>query len=620
MNFSRTLLAGLFLAVSAQAADDLEWMDSVLPDEVAAPQAEQAPAPAKKAVPVAVKDLPKVQGAMEPGKSITGGPVAKPTVPQSMKTEAVADNRLTPESLAKRGLINDKMGGFSDKLWAGVDRAYADRVLEQIQAKGVHSYSGMKLLQRMLLTAAEAPAGDGKGNWLAVRVNTLHALGFADAGRALLRGISRPETLPADVARVWVESNLMTGDTKRACQYVKQQVLNTDDPFWRQAVMVCQTLQGDKEGLRLSLDAAAEGVRSSDPNLTQLLRVAQSDKGIVPDIKSRVLPPLQAVVVRFTPLLLNEKTALQLPDALQRQVMNDANLSVILRTQVAENLVADYGLEEDLKALLGLYAQYGFTEMDFVDAKAAAKQQNTAVSGRALLWQAAGKPELDTDRALLLQDLWDRAAADGLATLAVNLAPELRNIQPTPALAWFAPDVITAQLQVGRIQAAEPWWQVLNENQSLSKELLAKRTSLNLVFGVVNGNLKNEDLRAWWDNQNISSKPVQAYVLRVLTLLEAMGQTVPADIWQALHAKLNDVQGENGHTPGGLWLRMVGSSLDAGRTGETLLLLVEPLQYVPLNGLAPLALGNIVTGFKFMNMTAEAKAFALEALLGSPTK
>lgn len=601
MNCARALVVLMLWGLSAQAADSLKWMDDVLPVE-STPAAVAAPLSTS-----AIKDLPKVEAGIHP--------VAPP--PAAMAAEAIADNRLTSDGLAQRGLLNEKLGGFNSQLWAGINRGYSDRVLSKIQDTGLQSYNAMKLLQRMLLTAAEAPTNtSAQGNWLAVRINALHALGFADAGRALLRGLSKPETLPPDVAQVWVESNLMTGDAKRACQYVKQQVLNTDAPFWRQTVMVCQALQGDKEGLRLSLDAASDDVKNADLALTQLLRIAHSDKGIVPTLKTRVLPPLQAVVVRVTPLLLTERTALSLPDALQREVANDTNLSLLLRTKVAENLVATYGLREDLQSLQDLYNQYGFTDEELTNAQETANRQGAAVSARALLWQASAKPELDTDRALLLQNLWDRAAMDGLPLLAVSLSPDLRNIKPTPALAWFAPDVMAAQLQVGHMADAEPWWRVLNENQSLSQELQNKRAALNLLFGVVNGDLKPEDLRMWWKAQNLTNPVAQANVLKVLTLLEAMGQTVPADIWQTLHSQVNDAEGETGHAPGGLWLRMVGNSLDAGHSGEAMLLLLEPLEYVTLAALAPQAIGNIVTGFKFMNMTAEAKAFALEALLG----
>jgi len=173
----------------------------------------------------------------------------------------------TAAELASFGVLNNLNGGFETELWRGVSRDRAEKLLTRVRQERLKSHAGMRLLQRLLLTEATPPEVAAASNWLAVRAKTLQAVGAADAAHTLLKSLDEQELSTSDLAQAWVNDRLLIGEVDRACAYVQDYILNTDASCWRQALLVCQLLQGNIEGLALSIKLATAAERASDPLL-----------------------------------------------------------------------------------------------------------------------------------------------------------------------------------------------------------------------------------------------------------------------------------------------------------------------------------------------------------------
>lgn len=538
---------------------------------------------------------------------------------ESAVEEEVDAGAFVKDDVASYGILADEEG-FGVDLWQSVSRDQASDFLELVTDKGVQSPTARRLALRMLLTKADEPKGDSEINWLSERVNVLHKLGMVQAAKALLEG-SGVKSLGLEnfdgMPKLWVENALLAGNYEPACQYVRGHLLNTDDTFWRRALLTCQAVQGDERGLALSLDILNESEKRDDPLLFNLLH-AVVDKAETPRLAPNVkFSPLQALVYVEYPRLITPDVVFRLPDTLLRKLMKDNSLAITYRLQAAERLVDDYAEEEDVKILSQLYDVIEFDE-SLVKSPSVIEQAQSEVDGsmaRALLWQAVRYTELPSTKALTLRTLWQRAERDGLKNLPGSLVPRMRGIQAESNLAWFSPYVIRATLRSGNLTQAKQWWMTLKNNKSLSRDLSLKRTDLAVAFSLLDGELKEDTLDAWWQvKQKYAGQNLHS-VERVLALLEASELAVPASMWTQLHHMASDAFADQGKGPGPMWLRLLGTALEKKQAGASLLLLLEPLLYAQAVEMSPQGIANIVTGLRFLGLDDDATSLVLEALL-----
>ena len=534
----------------------------------------------------------------------------------AVESETLAPEPIDAAALASRGVLTAQNGGFDTAVWAGVPRAQAELMLGRLRNTGLKSPSGRRMLQRLLLTTATPPAGQSSANWLATRVRTLQALGLADAARALLEGVTEKDLLDDDLAQAWVGSKLLEGQRERACAFVQQYILNTDAPFWRHAMLACQALDKDNvDKFKLALDLVSGAERRADPLLFGLfdaIKTGGNGPMLAPGDR---FSALDAALYAAYPQLLNPEVITRLPDLTLRQIMENAELPLSTRLQAAEKLVNDYGSARDVAVLAQLYETAKFSTATLEAPLKFVQEQADGSLARALLWQAAGAAKLASGKALVLKMLWQRAEKDNLPDLPGSLTPSLRDIEPETNLAWFSPYVIKTALRSGNLPVAQAWWRVLSSNRSLSRDLTVERTDLAVAFAMLNGALPGSVLDHWWSTQTLNSTQSQLKALRTLALLDALDLPVPADMWISLHQEFDDAYIERGRGPGPMWLRLVGSSIEKGNTGEAVLLLLEPEMYAHPVAMAPQGVANIVAGLRFLGLKDDATSLALEAML-----
>ncbi len=541
---------------------------------------------------------------------------------QELISEVLGEKTLmTAEEMEYFGVLTPENKGFEETVWQGLNRERAEIMLKRIHETGLKSPQALKLVRRLLLTKSTPPKGESTKNWLAVRAETLQSLNMAEAAYALLKPV-KSEQLASDeyLAQQWTEASLMAGDIENACLFVRQYILNSQQPFWRQALMVCQLSQGEKEKLRLSLDLLQEKDRMSNPLFYQLLHaVVENTQSPRLMLHTRFVP-LQSALYAAHPSLITPDVMSRLPDMVLRRVSRSQALPIGLRIQAGEQLVNTHMRQEDAKELGKLYDTLAFDALLIKDPLGSAKKEVDGSKARALLWQAASMNALDSTRALSLQALWWRAEQDGLSYLVSALKPSFRQLKPKANLAWFAPEVIRASLTAGDIKQAQAWWRVLVGNKTLSRDLSLQRADLAMAFSLLDNKVRSKTLDDWWKTRTLNDKKGRIRTQRTLAVLDAAGIEIPAKIWQRMHESFNDAHTDQGPGPGPLWLRLVATSLEEKRKAEALLMLVEPLMYVKAQNMSPQGVANVVTGLRFLGLTDEANTLAMEALLSATTE
>lgn len=564
---------------------------------------------------VSAEEIAKATSVVTGSEAVSATPPAfEDVMPEIVGSEELKEQRLSLEQVNRMGLLTEATGGFAANLWQKMTRDDADIMLERLRNKGIKSPTARRIVQRMLLTQADAPAGDTGKTWIRTRVETLVSLGFVDAARELIGTIPEKHLVDYQLDRAWVEMSLMAGKTKEACSFVKENILNSDEVFWRHALLVCQSVDTNKDALRLGLDVASDAVKRADPLLVQLLEGAQSGRSprLAPN---KNINPLHAVVYRHFSKLITPQVILRLPDVVLRSMMLDSTLSISKRLQAGEKLVNDNANLRDIEALTGLYQSVRFAQADLEQPLKFEKSEINGSLARALLWQAIDLAKHASSKALVLKVLWERSEKDGLRDLPAALSPNLKGIEPAAKLAWFSTYVVRVALRSGNLDLAEDWWKVLTSNRSLSRDINAERTNLRLGFSVLTQKLEPEDLDRWWSSQKLDSAKSKNQALRTLAVLDALNMSVPAEIWEQMHRRFEDAHMNRGYGPGPMWLRMLGDRLSKKKTAAALLLVVEPMMYRHPVNIAPQSAANLVAGLTFAGLGKDAMSLALETLL-----
>lgn len=516
------------------------------------------------------------------------------------------------------GILNAENGGMSQDLWTGTNRDDVEVVLSRVREYGLQSAAARRLLQRALLTSATPPEGGGDGSWLASRVRTLHAVGFASAAGYLLNPLGEDNLYENPLAQAWVEQKLLHNEVERACQFARSYQLNSDKPFWQHAQIACAALKRDMQALEDEVNKSSGDVKRADPLLfslaNRILNKQMQTPRMAPNEK---LNPLHNALMLEYKAFLNPDVILRLTDVTLRKIVASADVDASLRLQAAEKLVNDQGAPADVQALVTLYNGMQFQEEELSSPLQFVKNEADGSIARALLWQAVGAADLASGKALILKVLWERADSDGLFDLAGSLTPDLHSIEPEPNLAWFAPYVVRTALRSGNLPVAKNWWEVLSTNRSLSRELATARIDLALAFAMLNNKLPEDLLENWLAAQRMNTPEGRNKALRVAALLEALELPVSGNIWQGLYAALDDNYADRSKGPGPVWLRLVGHSIEQGHMGQSALLLIEPTLYATPENIAPQGVANMVAGLKYIGLDKDATSMALEAVLAA---
>ncbi len=540
-----------------------------------------------------------------------------PAEPKGMQRPMpeVAPEPYKPQPIQRPVLAETDETGLPVNLWQNTDSSTILSLLNKIEPTPYSAPMVVDIMERLMLSDVPAPeglapSGMNEKRWKVVRANTLIQQGLAGAATTLVERMASPESIPVDagVPELWVQTRLLKGDTS-VCTYVQEMIPNVDTIFWKHALWTCQAMKGDKAGLKLSLNISKKVKDASDVMtlLDDYLSAEEGDNFILLDSGRRWSPLSQALLAHY-PERLTENHMDQLSDVSLRTIATNTRAPMETRLYSVERLVNSYGKTADGLLLLQLYEAQQFDKELMKHALQRVEDDVTGSRARALLWQAAEKERLSSERALILKKLWGEADKDGLDKLSVVLSPDKRRIQPDVKLAWFAPHVIQSSLNSGNVALARQWMTVLKGNETLSQSIKKQRADVNVLFEVMDGKLTAGSATEWTLSQPAARNDD---VVRLLTLLEALGVAVDESVW----LRFDDTLSSEMHTEetGALWLRLLGSSLNSGRTGESMLRALVPLSKRSPDQLGTNTLANVTSAFRLMGMQEEARKLFVSA-------
>jgi hypothetical protein len=116
--------------------------------------------------------------------------------------------------------------------------------------------------------------------------------------------------------------------------------------------------------------------------------------------------------------------------------------------------------------------------------------------------------------------------------------PVLKRIPPSNELLWFAPEALRALLLVGDIDAALPWYQVLQAGairNGDAKKAMALFSPLAYLFEFNMSEGQNEEQlgQLWWSAMQ-NEPEAEAKAVLLFTLLEALGVKISEKSWEPL--------------------------------------------------------------------------------------
>ncbi len=563
------------------------------------------------------------------------------------------------------GLLDASAGGLGIRMWKGTPRSLVETVLPSLPG-APQSMAGRDLYRRLLLSAAETPAGPpGKGlpSLVAMRVGRLLAQGDVVSAQGLLRIVPR-RLDEASIVMARAEVAFLMNDNAGACSDVGANLGRQPGIFWREAQVFCQLLAGDTAGANIGAGLLQEqGVM--DAPFFALARMLAGDKGVA--VNGLEKPsPLHLAMMRAARVQVPPAVVTDGAPAVLRAVALAPNADLDTRLEAAEQAEMRGALDAD--TLRQIYLSVNFTPEELSGALSTSEKLS-GPRGRALLYRAARGQKVASAQAEILSRAFALARKHGRLPTAVRVfEPVLAGIEPGDDLAWFAVEAGRASYVVGAFEAAAKWLALATAKPTAGAERSGDASKENAVrlpndlalwpmaqivalarvpeansaaAAAVPANgptaavapgavviadtgtpaLPVDDSRAvfdmaafdrWWQAAAVLGSDVRAQrAARLLALSEALGARVGDDAWARLITA---------PAPGPVTLPSPGlmAGLDhaaaAGRVGETVLLALKALgtdapSKVDIRVLAP-----VVRALKSVSFDIPARQLVVESL------
>ncbi len=582
------------------------------------------PAPIAAQAPQALEPRALKPRTLEPPARLQPPPAEVPrpeTVPAAIAPEApppgpvaveIDRGHLRPVDPDATGVLEAGAGGFGADMWRGTPRELVQTLLPKLPT-GTPSRAMRDLMTRLLLSTADPPQGEGRsGDLVAARLALLAAMGNSAAVTDLLAATPGRGN-EAALVRIEADNRLLANDVNRACVLAAGQIGRAEDLFWQKAFIFCQALAGehDKAALGMSL------LREMGDEDAVFFDLVDSLSGPDPSaIESLPDPsPLHLAVARVAKAQLPADAVSSAHPGVLGTIAASPNAPVALRLEAAERAEAAGALP--IETLRQLYTSVAFSDEDLANPLSKTEAESGPLS-RALLYRTALIQTVPAAQAEAVA----RALALGreggrYASTVRGFMPILERIPVSAPMLWFAPDAVRALLAGGAPDAAGPWFAQMRSS-ALFDETAAVGLARVLPLARIAGSPEAsewspDDLAAWWDTvRDDEEAPARAALL--YSLMEALDEPVPADLWGALldRAALSPVVMPHP----ALWQRLAATAADR-RVGETVLIALLTLGESGPGGADPIVLGRVIGSLRAIGLDAEARALALEAALAA---
>ena len=539
---------------------------------------------------------------------------ALPAQPGQPRGPAVTVSGLGAVDPSGAGLMQPADGGLRPNLWNGTARAVVEEHIALLP-NAPSSPAMQTLMRRLLLTAATPPAGNGRDpqlSLLALRLNKLIANGWTAEAVALAAQAPRDD---ASAREALAEAMLLEGRQVDACGEPTAVRQSSNAPYWLKMRTFCYLVAGDLTSAQLTLDVMHE--RSVNDDAFYMLAAQMTDR----------TPAHVAALPNPTGLhiALAHLAGARLPVSIvdsgwvpSYRIFAGATGDKELQLAAAERAAAAGLIQID--QLRALYDSQPFTLGQLDDPEEAAKKLS-APKANALFYQAIEKRTIPAARASAFSAALSRAdAQNDFPLFALVAADAAMEIVPAAETAWLAPQIERVLLYTGNDAQAERWYSALSSGSASDAPVInALQLHTLLAAPTTERAVKAQGALTWLAQNAMKPGGQKAWLAqraaREIPLFDALGYVVPPEAQWALTA----------NTTGALPNGTQSDALDAmtlasrqGRLGETVLDAMIALGQAGPERAEGRTVSRVVRALAAVGLTEEARAIAIEAVLGAP--
>jgi len=566
--------------------------------------------PVKLAPPVS---LSPPSGQPEDKKTETVNPIkALPPIDQVRDSSGIQVDSLGAVNPESAGTLSPETGGLPIDLWKGTDRSLVERLLPEIPG-GLVSPTMRELARRLLLSMATPPEGAAREDLLNQRIDRLAAMGDLAAVGELIQAVPNRTASPA-LVQAEADAFFLSGNYAKACGIVGQQILESDELYWRKGFVFCQALAGEHDKAYLGAGLMRdEGIEA--PVFFSLID-AMAAKGAASLETLEGADAMTIAMMRAAQAPLPDNSRLPESPSLLRAIAVSPHLPVETRLRVAERAEAAGSL--DTEALQQIYGAVAFSEEDLESPLSKADELGGG-KGRAILYQAALGRDIPAALVEVLAKAQQLGEADQLQeTTSRAFLPILKRVSPDREMLPFASAAIRMFMTVGDVPSAAEWYRLLRAGAVF--ESIYQSTYMNLlplariadsqnIIGAPTGFLSD-----WWKlNRGLEDGPEKAHLFFVLA--DALEGSVTEARWRDLLQ--GDLQAVPRYSPASPIWHSLDEAAEAGQIGETLLFALVGMGTASPGEIEPMFLSKVLKALIKTGFEKEARALALEAALGA---
>lgn len=396
------------------------------------------------------KEVQAGPGAVTPAVStqpftVTSPPPAATGRDGIVVTDVVA---LSPDAV---GTLSTKTGGLQQDMWTGTSRTAAVRLLSALPVTAL-SPARQEIAARLLLSAAQPPAGAGQPTLLELRLSALLTMGQTEAVRTLAKGITGPGRTEA-VERAVVDSLLIDGRLDEACKAVEGGLAAYPGSYWQKASAFCLYRSGRTEQANIQVTLLRED-KVDDPAFLWAAEQMSGLKG--PALSGFQKPsPLTVAMIRETGRPYPNGTLTDAAPWMTRAIVLGTKTDPSVRFSAGQMAVAGGSLSA--AELVALYTSTGFNDADY--ARPVTDLVNDG-SGKAaaVMYQMVLRQTAPAQKAEWIARAMDQAVRTGQEMVVAQVyAPLVRDLQPDPSLTGFLPVAVRILLGAGLTEDAQRW-------------------------------------------------------------------------------------------------------------------------------------------------------------------
>lgn len=514
---------------------------------------------------------------------------------------------INPESI---GLLSSAEGGLGAALWKGTPRELVERLLPGLLLP-TPSPTLNHLAQRLLLTAANVPAGAATANQslTAMRIEKLVALGDAKDAWRLAR-LAKADQIDEITLRLAGEAALLTDAGKDVCSQLPSLMQAHASAEWQKPLIVCQLRAADMKSAQLGLDVMHAQNEVDEVFFTLAEHnVIAGNKSLprqLTPLKPVNLALLQLIGQPLPPELFMHPEAALIPTLLEAKARDATARLALAERAVARGLISG-------QELASVYLGTPFP------AEALSNAANTSETGarlHALLYQAAlqeKQPQNKLAAAVKFLQSAEPALQTGAAPVMADM---IRDVTPGPEFSAYAVPATEIFALAAKPEIALSWLKIATDASASAPGIAAQLQNLwplMTLTGLQADSDYNANLGKWLTATLTNADRVKREQAgSILLLLEAAGFAIPEDTWtQVADAAAAE---RRGILPPTLLFERLRAAATAGKRGETVLLSLITAGN-PTGETSLLATIEAVRGLRLVGLLADAQALARENVL-----